>query len=115
MKPKINERTLNMKREYVRLHNEGYTPSEIAKKYDLSLSTIYKSLEEIARKAGVTRESLLERPIEADHSGRCLTYVQPVNVSQIREHFTTAQKELENLIQEVEKVIKAEEDIKEEE
>ena len=40
----INERTLRMKQEYISLHEQGLTPGEIAEKFDLDVSTVYRSL-----------------------------------------------------------------------
>ena len=56
-----NERTLKMKQEYVGLHEQGMSPKEIAVRFNLSLRTIYNSLDEIAKANNCTRESLLER------------------------------------------------------
>lgn len=58
----MNERTLQMKQNYMKLHSEGHTPKEIAREFGLSLFTVYHYLGEIADENGVTRESLLEIP-----------------------------------------------------
>lgn len=57
-----HERTLRMKKEYKTLHDQGFTPKEIADKFHLSDTTVYNSLQEIAEKEGVTRDSLLVFP-----------------------------------------------------
>ena len=84
---KPHERTLKMMENYVRLHEEGRSVSEIAKLYGLSASTVYGLLAEIANRAGVSRESLLEKPFTADHSGRNFTPVKPVNTMELERHF----------------------------
>lgn len=84
---KPHERTLKMMENYVRLHEEGRSVSEIAKLYSLSTSTVYGRLAEIANKAGVSRKSLLEKPFTADHSGRNFTPVKPVNTTELERHF----------------------------
>lgn len=55
------DRTLAMKENYIALHEAGMSATEIADKYGLANSTVYRALPEIAEKAGVTRESLLSR------------------------------------------------------
>lgn len=55
-----HERTLKMMENFMQHHNDGMTIKQIAQKYDLVLSTVYKNLQTIADKAGVSRESLLE-------------------------------------------------------
>ena len=57
-----DERTLKMIKNYVKDFDNGLKPSQIAKKYKLSTWTIYNCLDEIAKKAGRTRESLLKHP-----------------------------------------------------
>ncbi len=57
-----SERTLKMKENFIELHNQGLDIKEIAERFNLNLTTIYHSLNEIAEKAGVSRESLLQRP-----------------------------------------------------
>ncbi len=48
---------------FMKHHEDGKSIAEIAKLYDVNLSTIYKFyLQEIAEKNGVTRESLLYHP-----------------------------------------------------
>lgn len=96
---KTNERTLRMMEEFIALHEEGLSIPEIAKHFDLSTTTVYTNLDKIAEKAGVTRESLLERPFEADHSGRNFTQVKPVDPAKFRKHHTAATVEIDCLIQ----------------
>lgn len=92
---KTNERTLKMMEAYVDLHEQGHSVAEIAKKFNLTTTTVYAKLGEIAKQNGVTRESLLERPFEADHSGRNYTPVSQIDPSSFREHHETAIGEVE--------------------
>ena len=57
-----SERTLKMKQNFIKLHGQGLGIEEIAAQFDLTPCTVYRCLDEIATKAGVTRESLLQRP-----------------------------------------------------
>ena len=49
----IDERTFRMEQEYMDLHEQGLSPSEIAKRFNLDVSTVYKSLGKIAKSNGV--------------------------------------------------------------
>ncbi len=71
------------------LHEQGCSVAEIAKRFNLTTTTVYARLDEIAKQNGVTRESLLERPFEADHSGRNYTQVKPIDPSEFRKHYET--------------------------
>ena len=54
-----SKRTILMQENFIKLHNEGYSIPEIAKKYELTPSSVYKNLQKIADKEGVKRQSLL--------------------------------------------------------
>ena len=58
---KKNESTLRMESEFMALHSQGMTIPQIAKKFNLTTTTIYSLLDDIAKQNGVSRESLLER------------------------------------------------------
>lgn len=64
---KTNERTLRMRNEFMELHFSGLSIPEIAKKFGLSTTSVYGSLDLIAEANGVTRESLLQR-IHKEHA-----------------------------------------------
>ena len=77
-----DERTLQMMREYWRLHmEEGLSPKEIALRFGLTPTTVYQNLDEIARMNGVTRQELLdqphEKPISYDRTDQPVTQVEP--------------------------------------
>ena len=55
-----SERTRVMKENFMALHSEGESITEIANRYNLSRCTVYQHLQEIADANGVTRESLLK-------------------------------------------------------
>jgi transposase len=59
-----SERTIAMKKGFMALYEKGYSIPEIAERYNLSFSTVYKRLEEIAQENGVEggREALLQLP-----------------------------------------------------
>lgn len=86
-----NERTLQMMKNYVRLHDEGLSPAEIAKRYNLSQRAVYYVLQEIADEAGVSRESLLKTP-HSEHQPfeRISEPVKPINIEAFSERFQNA-------------------------
>ncbi|MBR3132205.1 hypothetical protein IKG33_02245 [Candidatus Saccharibacteria bacterium] len=94
-----------MMESFISLHNKGYDIIDIAKMFDLSYSTVYKRLGEIAKKAGVAREELLKKPIEADHSGRNFTPVKPVDRAKFNESFATLMAGVDALQSEIAKTI----------
>lgn len=102
---KTNERTLKMMENYMTLREQGFSNVEIAKKFDLSPTTLYSNLGEIAEQNGVTRESLLERVFVADHSGRNFTQVKPVDRANFELHFQTLISEFEQLVAEISGII----------
>ncbi len=67
-KCQLSERTLKMKQNFIELHKQGSSIEEIAAKFDLTPGTVYRCLGEIATAAGVSRESLLQRP-HSPHQG----------------------------------------------
>ena len=109
---RTNERTLKMMHEFLSMRERGLTISEIAKEFSLSETTVYSKLGEIARKAGVSRESLLQKPFEADHSGRNFTPVKPVDTAKFKEHFESAIKEIDVLEKIVNEAIEEQETIR---
>lgn len=57
---KVSERVHVMKENFMALHEAGYSIPDIAKKYNLNNSTVYRCLQEIADANGVNREDLLQ-------------------------------------------------------
>lgn len=60
MANKISESVIVMKKNFMTLHNQGFSIGEIAKKYNLTAPTIYRHLESIAVENGLEREDLLQ-------------------------------------------------------
>ena len=106
-----SERTFKLLEGFMSYHEQGYSIPEIANFFGLSTSTVYRNLGKIAKNAGVSRESLLEKPFEADHSGRNFTPVPPVDTALFHEHFASAVSGLEGLSQALARTIEEEETI----
>lgn len=108
MGKKIDERTLKMIENYERLWRMGYTPTRIAKEYDLSRRTVYNYLPMIAEKIGVPREALLEVP-HSEHISYERKYepVELIDLTDFREHFNLMEKAYTVLDADMEKNINA--------
>ena len=58
--PRLSERVLQMKQNFIELHYQGFSIPDIAKKFHVDNSTIYYHLQDIAEANGMTREDLLK-------------------------------------------------------
>lgn len=103
----LNVRTLRMKEEFMTLHAQGLTLKEIAALRGISVSTIYRYLDEIALKAGVTRDSLLDCPEKASYGrlGKTLGHVDPIDISRLREHSAGISKAMQKSNDELKKTL----------
>ena len=108
----INERTLRMKQEYISLHEQGLTPGEIAEKFDLDVSTVYKSLGEIASSNGMDRADLLTRP-HSEHVRykNRLKKIEPIDISDFIDHIDKAISEAKELQLVMKKQVKRQEKV----
>lgn len=108
-----SERTLKMRQEFMELHQEGLNIKEIADHFDLSTGTVYALLDEIATAAGVSRESLLQRP----HSAHCphdysrSAQCTPINLLDYQMHATETLVNIQQTITTVNQYIDAQENI----
>lgn len=57
----VSERVRRMKENFMSLHGEGKSIKEIAQTFNLSDTTVYHYLGEIASQNGISRESLLQQ------------------------------------------------------
>ena len=83
---KRDVRTIKMIEQYYALHEQGKTPKEIAEFCEVSYSTVQRYIDEIAKKHGVSRFYLLEKP-NKDHimyKDRNYEPLEPVNLDEIR-------------------------------
>ena len=99
---KQSERTLQMKKEYMNLRNEGYTIEQIAKKFGLSMFTVYHYLNEIAKEHDIPREELLDvphsRPVTYE---RQFTPVKPIDSVEFDRKSKEIMSNLDNLCAEI--------------
>lgn len=95
---RVNERTLKMKASFMSLHEAGLGIPEIAKKSNLSVTTVRKYLGEIAAANGVTRESLLEIPHKPHISyERQFEPVKKIDVNLYRQKFDQLEASIQDI------------------
>lgn len=58
--PWLSERVLQMEKNFMDLHYQGFSIPDIAKKFNIHKTTIYYHLQDIAEANGTTREELLK-------------------------------------------------------
>ena len=107
---KSTERVIQMKQNFMRLHDEGKTIPEIAKIYHLNFSTVYKSLQEIADENGTTREELLSQ-VHVGTSRNSKNYSTPktpntIDFKKLSKSFDFVLAELNNLITDIDCILK---------
>lgn len=115
---KTNERTLRMRNEFMELHFSGLSIPEIAKKFELSVTSVYKNLDFIAGANNVTRESLLQR-VHKEHAPfeRTLSNVPPkeMDPETFNLHCDLAIAEIDKLLAEIREIITDDKKLLEEE
>ena len=103
---KESERKTRMKENFMQLNQKGYSIPEIAENFDLSFSTVYRSLQEIADINGVTRDSLLK--LVRSNTEKVLReerkYVR-VNVDELRQGFEDVGKAIRFLVEKVDGIL----------
>ena len=81
-----SERTIQLKKHFMELHEKGWSIAKIAEHFSLSQRHIYNVLPEIAEENGVSKESLLAVP-HKEHSTRSKTTKSSVNPYEIEKSF----------------------------
>ena len=92
-----SERVVQMKANFMNLHQEGWSIPEIADKYNLSKASVYRHLETIASQNGVTREALLQQVHQTPAYWARQSNSLKVDGTQLLEHFDVAQKAIKNI------------------
>ena len=112
---KMNERTLQMIRYYKKhWRDPDCTPTEVAKKFKLSIQTVYSYLQliadELSEELGypVTREDLLEKP-HSEHIcyERRFEPVEPIDLEKFRRHYTETKAGMRKTIEDIDAILAA--------
>ena len=107
---KESERMRQLKENFMSLHQQGCSIREIADKYDLSFSTVYKNLQDIADANNVTRRELLQH--EKAPSERTILKLEEkkvhVDVAELQQGFKDAGEIIGFLIEEIDSILQSE-------
>lgn len=79
-----SRRRQEMEKNFLRLREEGYSMAQIAKKYELPLPTVFEALTEIAHEEDIPMEELLDKPMDADRSGRVREPAKSFNLAEFK-------------------------------
>lgn len=104
---KKSQRVKEMLKNFMKYHDEGFTIPEIAKRFNVSPSTIYGYLPQIALDNNTTREELLSKP-NAGNFSKTTFYREKVDVKEIQNSFHKLDNDLDQLINSID-IILAEE------
>lgn len=106
-----SERVKQMKLNFMKLHNEGYSIKEIAEKFHITPRTIYSELSAIAEENGIPREELLSTP-HKQHSSRGSTikaHQESVNPNELKANFEKMIDTANIIIEKIDYVLQQEE------
>lgn len=105
-----SERLKILENRYMELRQKGYSIAEIAKECGLSPFTVYKALDSIAEKEGVTRDSLLyvvHKPHELKNVRSYLK--QPIiNPEELKQDFQSLLKDVDTIINKIDFILQEE-------
>lgn len=105
MGQKQSARVGQMMENFIRLHNEGKDISEIAEMFQLSSSTIYLKLQEIADKEGITREELLSRPHKKHVVTMQRKVAKSIDICELKKGFEDLQKDIDEILVNIDEAI----------
>lgn len=105
MGQKQSARVGQMMEKFLRLHNEGKEISEIAEMFQLSSSTIYLKLQEIADKEGITREELLSRPHKKHVVTMQRKVAKSIDICELKKGFEDLQKDIDGILVNIDEAI----------
>lgn len=106
---KQGEHSLQFKKNYQEMREDGKTVQEIADFYGLSRSQAYRLIRQLAEELGVTYDSLLSQPHRPPiylGSGKVVEPAKPVDFSAFQQEFRGTISQFDKTIYQMEKVLK---------
>lgn len=104
MSVKLSERTKRMRKNFMKERREGKNIAQIAKEYEMNVSTVYSSLQIIADENNVSRESLLEK-MSGSHSWtddrKKRKKLEEVDVKLLSENFEAIVENIDIIVQNI--------------
>lgn len=101
---RTTQRVENLKKDFMKFHNKGYSIYEIAEVFQVDFSTVYRHLQEIADAHGVTRESLLER-VSTPHTSRLSFQKDKTDVRELKDGFSNIERDIDEVISTIDKIL----------
>lgn len=102
---RTSERVVQLKKNFIELHEQGFTIPEIADKFHLGKSTVYRLLGEIAQENGVSRDSLLQEVHETPASWVRKINLLKVNGDELLAKFDSAHHLMSEILADVKTLI----------
>lgn len=104
--PRLSERVLQMKQNFIELHYQGFSIPDIAKKFHVDNSTIYYHLQDIAEANGMTREDLLKVVKTSSRTYlRREEHVFKVDSAELMQNLANAKISISNSKQKIDEII----------
>ena len=106
---KRSERSLQFKKNYLAMREDGKTVREIANFYGLSRSQAYRLIHKLAEELRVDYDSLINQPHQPPiylGSGKTVEPVKPVDFSAFQQEFRGTISQFDKTIYQMEKVLK---------
>ena len=104
MSVKLSERTKRMRKNFMKERREGKNIAQIAKEYEMNVSTVYSSLQIIADENNVSRESLLEKmsgPLYWTDDRKKRKKLDEVDVKLLSENFEAIVENIDIIVQNI--------------
>lgn len=107
---KVSERVHVMKKNFMKLHKEGFSISEIAVQFNLNGVTVYRHLQEIADENNVHRDDLLKvvRSPSGERAWRMEEKQVRVDVNELHKGFDEATNAIAELIEKIDETLEVE-------
>lgn len=104
--PSQSERTFQMLTNYLELRKQGLSIKQIAYKYDLSTSTVYKYLDNVANQYNathpdtpITRDELLDQPhSQYNRTEYSYAILAPIDIAQFSTDFNSIMQGINTLL-----------------
>lgn len=99
------QRVKQLRNEFMRYHNDGYSIHEIAERFKVEETTVYNNLQAIADANGVTRESLLQVVKKGGTSRHRAFAKEVVDVEKLNIEFEKTNTDIQNVISYIDEIL----------
>ena len=99
------QRVEKLIKEFMQYHEEGYSILDIAKIFNVDISTVYNNLQEIADSNNVSRESLLERKSSTHDNPHMPFFKEKIDAKRLQQDFMRVENDLDYVIEEIDTIL----------